>query len=152
MEFYDEYPLGEHLAIVRVPAPLLHARENRKDVWQESEAWRNLAFAAQFKVNKLARLCGVSVRTLQRHFALNAGITITVWLQGIRLHEAYGRLKAGARVKKVAYDLGYKQLSHFSREFKSQHGITPSFLNGSLLPLSERMFRRDVGNELQATA
>ena len=110
--------------------------------WKESELWRNLAFQSQFKGKQLAVLCGVSVRTLQRHFALKGHTTISVWLRRIRLHEAYLRLKSGSRVKEVAYDLGYRQLSHFSREFKREHGITPSFLNGSILPFNERIWNR----------
>ena len=106
---------------------------------RELEAWRDLAFKCQFKASRLAALCGVSIRTLQRHFALNADVTVTVWLQSVRLDEAYTRLRAGSRVKEVAYDLGYTQLSHFSREFKKVHGIAPTLLNGSLLPFGERI-------------
>jgi AraC-like DNA-binding protein len=40
--------------------------------------------------------------------------------------EAYSRLMAGHRVKEVAIDLGYKQVSHFSRDFKSAYGVPPS--------------------------
>ena len=103
--------------------------------WRESVVWRDLAVKSEFNASKLARLCGVSIRTLQRHFALNSGATISVWLRTIRMQEAYLRLMAGSRVKEVAYDLRFKQLSHFSREFKKIHGIAPSLLNPHHLPL-----------------
>ncbi len=109
----------------------------------QRDHWRKLAFASHFKPDSLAQLCGVSLRTLQRYFSRNGSVTISQWLQTIRLHEAYSRLKSGARVKEVAYDLGYKQLSHFSREFKKQYGISPSLLNGSKLPSGERVCRVD---------
>ena len=35
-------------------------------------------------------------------------------------------LLAGQQVKEVATELGYKQTSHFCREFKSYHHLTPS--------------------------
>ena len=106
------------------------------EAWQESSVWIALAFKSEFQAGRLATLCGVSMRTLQRRFASSASSTITEWLQRVRLREAYARLKRGMRVKEVAYDLGYTQLSNFSRDFKKEYGITPSFLNGSWLPLS----------------
>ena len=118
------------------------AGAQRGDWHQSEEVWITLAFKSDFKAERLAGLCGVSIRTLQRHFALKARDTITAWLQRIRLHEAYRRLKAGSRVKEVAYDLGFTQLSHFSLVFKKAHGISPSFLNGSRLSLSQRMLPR----------
>jgi AraC-like DNA-binding protein len=90
--------------------------------------WRRLARAAGFKVTKLAELAGVSLRTLQRYFRAQYGITVSEWLTSIRLSEAGDRIRAGDRVKEVALDLGYKQLSHFSREFKRAYGKPPSRL------------------------
>jgi AraC-like DNA-binding protein len=107
----------------------------------EGEIWKKLAFSAQFKANALADLCGVSLRTLQRYFSRHDVGTVSDWLQSIRLDEAYKRLKAGVRVKEVAYDLGYKQLSQFSRDFKNRYGIPPSSLNGSKLSLGERIIQ-----------
>ena len=41
-------------------------------------------------------------------------------------------LKAYRPVKVVAFDLGFKQVSHFSREFKRYHGLSPkAFLDHS---------------------
>jgi AraC-like DNA-binding protein len=111
----------------------------RAETFVDGDAWKRLAFAAHFKAESLARLCGVSLRTLQRYFSRHESVTVSEWLQKVRLSEAYGRLKGGARVKEVAYDLGYKQLSQFSRDFKKHYGIPPSFLNESRLSLGERM-------------
>jgi AraC-like DNA-binding protein len=44
----------------------------------------------------------------------------------VRLNEAAHRVRAGHSVKNVAFDLGYKQLSHFSRDFKRAYGAPPS--------------------------
>ena len=47
------------------------------------------------------------------------------------MKEAKRRIFAGDSIKAVAFDLGFKQLSHFSRVFKESVGIPPSFLRQS---------------------
>ena len=106
--------------------------------------WEELAARAVYKPSGIAKLTQVSLRTLQRHFKNNYHVTISDWLRSLRLNEAYCRLNSGQTVKEVAYGLGYKQLSHFSREFKKMYGVAPSCLHGGerqknpiVLPISE---------------
>jgi AraC-like DNA-binding protein len=91
-----------------------------------AEEWMRLARTADFKATRLASVAGVSPRTLQRRFKAEYGITVSEWLKRIRLEEASERIQAGDRVKAVAMDLGFKQLSHFSREFKRAYGLPPT--------------------------
>jgi AraC-like DNA-binding protein len=49
-------------------------------------------------------------------------------MRELRLGKAYESLTQGKSVKEAAYDHGYKQVSHFSREFKNHYGVSPSFL------------------------
>ena len=91
--------------------------------------WEVLAADSNYCPSELARLCHVSLRTLQRRFAQNYGMTISDWMRNIRLAKAYARVVSGEPIKAVAYDLGFKQLSHFSRVFKEVHGIAPSFIS-----------------------
>jgi AraC-like DNA-binding protein len=55
-------------------------------------------------------------------------VTVSQWLRQHRLSKAYQALLKGKQVKEVAYDHGYKQMSHFSREFKIFFGVPPSYL------------------------
>jgi AraC-like DNA-binding protein len=48
------------------------------------------------------------------------------WLNIKRLEAAGKLLQRERSVKVVAIDLGFKQLSHFSREFKVQYGLAPT--------------------------
>jgi len=90
--------------------------------------WENLAVQACYRPRLLAALCKVSPRTVQRHFKVRYRMTVGAWLSKLRLRHAYDRITAGELVKAVAYDLGFKQLSHFSRAFKQVHGVPPSLL------------------------
>jgi AraC-like DNA-binding protein len=102
------------------------------------QEWEALAKEVNFKPSELADACGVSLRTLQRHFRKQYKVTVSGWLRMFRLRQAYSRLKTGESVKGVAYDLGYKQLSHFSRDFKNCYGVAPRFLQHSSVALSEQ--------------
>lgn len=67
----------------------------------------------------------MSVRTLQRHFRKNYDLTLREWLREVRLEKSRVMLPEARCVKTVAYDLGYKQPSHFTRDFKQRYGIPP---------------------------
>jgi AraC-like DNA-binding protein len=96
------------------------------------QQWESLAEKAGYRPSELAGLCQISLRTLERHFQKNYGVTVSQWLRELRLGKAYQNLLLGKAVKEVAFDQGYKQVSHFSREFKNHFGVNPSFLlNGA---------------------
>lgn len=92
------------------------------------QQWESLAEKAGYRPSELAELCQISLRTLERHFQKNYGVTVSQWLRELRLSKAYQNLLLGKAVKEVAFDQGYKQVSHFSREFKNHFGVNPSVL------------------------
>jgi AraC-like DNA-binding protein len=110
---------------------MLRDRNTKAD--QVDLEWRRLARSAGFKATRLADLVGVSLRTLQRRFRSEYRLTVSEWLTEVRLREAGDRIRAGDRVKEVAIDLGYKQLSHFSREFKRAFGSPPTRVTAASL-------------------
>ena len=88
--------------------------------------WERLVPMAHYSAKELARLCQLSVRQLQRVFRRQFRCTPQNWLNEQRLRAAGPLLRSGFPVKVVALELGFKQTSHFCREFKSYHQITPS--------------------------
>lgn len=108
------------------------------------EQWEALAQRSGFRPSELASLCQTSLRTLERHFQRNYGVTVSRWLKELRLSQAYGALKEGKSVKEVAFDHGYKQVSHFSREFKLHFGVSPSLLMPSPSRVERAMVYRQV--------
>ena len=94
---------------------------------------RALAFADQVQaapadpagLANLARRAGASLRTLQRHFPAETGLTLEAWRQKARMIAAAAALSGGAPVAVTAADCGYESPSAFITAFKRQFGVTP---------------------------
>lgn len=108
------------------------------------QQWETLAVKAGYRPGDLAALCQISLRTLERHFQKNYGVTVSRWMRELRLGRAYETLTQGKSVKEAAYDHGYKQVSHFSREFKNHFGVSPSFLLTRNSPAERSLLPRQV--------
>jgi AraC-like DNA-binding protein len=85
-----------------------------------------LAHEAKYSAAAMAKICGVSVRTLHRHFMKSTGKNSRTWLLEQRQHYAVKLLSEGSPVKEVAARLGYKQQTNFTRQFKFKTGASPS--------------------------
>jgi AraC-like DNA-binding protein len=91
--------------------------------------WTELAPKANWSVKNLAKLCGISERTLEQYFLKNMGKSPKEWLVEQRCSWAITFLRDGSSVKETAAHLGYKYANHFSREFKRHYGFTPRQIN-----------------------
>ena len=73
----------------------------------------------------LARQVGLSVRTLERRFLAETGLTVAGWGRQARLLRGLRRLAAGEPVKRVALAAGYRSASAFVAAFHAAFGQTP---------------------------
>jgi len=73
----------------------------------------------------LANAVGASLRTLQRLFPQETGLTIEAWRQKARMIHAVAMLSTGASVSQTALDCGYLSLAAFSSAFRKQFGASP---------------------------
>jgi len=69
---------------------------------------------------------GIDVKTVQRLFYRETGMTFGQWRTQVRLLRALERLATGAKIIDVALELGYDSPSAFATMFKRQFGQTPS--------------------------
>jgi AraC-like DNA-binding protein len=77
-------------------------------------------------LSELAIIASMSETKLKQLFKQTFGDTIYNYFQRARMEEAAFLLKqAKHSVSEVGYELGYSNLSHFSRLFEKQYGITP---------------------------
>lgn len=82
---------------------------------------------AVFGIDDLASALGMSRPTLYRRVKGELGITPNNFIQNLRLEYAHELLDNGAgSVSEVAYAVGFKSLSHFTRSFREHYGQLPS--------------------------
>jgi AraC-like DNA-binding protein len=92
----------------------------------EVRNWEQLAETSHYSANLLAKRCKISTRQLERHFLHTKNQSPHQWLNELRQKQALKLTGGSCLAKEVAERLGYKQASHFSREFKRFHGFPPS--------------------------
>ena len=76
-------------------------------------------------IDLAAEAAGMSVRSLQR--ALGAhGLTYSELIERERIEQAEKLLEdSGLRITDIAFDLGYRNATHFSRAFRRKTGMSP---------------------------
>lgn len=84
--------------------------------------------APERTVEAWADEAGVSVRTLQRLFSRDTGLSFGQWCLHVRMLEAVRRLSAGEPVGLVATACGYRSASAFVAAFRRVYGFTPGGL------------------------
>lgn len=79
-----------------------------------------------FDIHRLCHEMTMSRTQLYRKFRSLTNMTVTEYLRSLRLHRAKDLLnEAGITVAETAYRTGFKNVSHFSRVFKNEFGISP---------------------------
>jgi AraC-like DNA-binding protein len=77
-------------------------------------------------LSELAQIAAMSETKLKQLFKQTFGNTIYNYYQQARMEEAAFLLKKGKRsVAEVGYELGFSNLSHFSRLFEKHYGLNP---------------------------
>ena len=77
-------------------------------------------------IHELAQIGAMSETKLKQLFKQTFGTTIYTYYQQARMEEAAFLLKQGRHsVGEVGYELGFSNLSHFSRLFEKHYGLNP---------------------------
>src|SRR5437899_523044 len=88
--------------------------------------WEAHCAHAHYQGATLATELGLSHRTLRRRIAIAFHDAPHKWLETMRLRKAAQLLLTLLSVKEVSAQLDFKQVSHFSANFRRCYGICPS--------------------------
>ncbi|SDU24961.1 helix-turn-helix transcriptional regulator [Stappia sp. ES.058] len=81
--------------------------------------------AAEVTAAALARRANLSLRSFERHFSSQTGLTFRAWRRQAKLMKAVEWLSQGAAVGEISDQLGYEGPSAFIATFKKAFGVTP---------------------------
>lgn len=81
----------------------------------------------ELTMEEMAYYTGRSLSSFKRDFRQYSDLTPAKWLLKRRLQAAYEMIRKGGRkVSDICYDVGFKNLSHFSKAYKDTFGISPT--------------------------
>ncbi len=82
--------------------------------------------SASLSVKEIARLCGVSIPTLEKTVYKFLGYGAITHYNILKLQRAHTMLISGTSIKETALSLGYLNQNYFSARFKKYFGYPPS--------------------------
>ena len=89
------------------------------------------------RVSELLRKHGINARYLERVFLEEVGVTAKVLSRIVRFNHAKQMIESNPSIDllTLAYECGYADQSHFTRNFREMFGITPSEFKAKLKEL-----------------
>lgn len=87
----------------------------------------NENYMLDLSLSEIARYTGRSLATFKRDFAKVSDLTPQKWIIRRRLEAAHDLIASGRRkISEICFDVGFKNLSHFSKLYKETYGMAPS--------------------------
>lgn len=98
------------------------------DMWKiDILEYLNANYMYDLSLEEIATYTGRSLATFKRDFAKISSLTPQKWIIRRRLEAARELIMLGGRkVTEICHDVGFKNLSHFSRLYKDTYGVTPA--------------------------
>lgn len=89
----------------------------------------NENYMYDLSMEEIASYTGRSLATFKRDFSKVSDLTPQKWLIKRRLEAAHELIKSGKKkVTEACFDVGFKNLSHFSKVYKEAYGYAPSLI------------------------
>lgn len=88
----------------------------------------NENYMCDLSMEEIASYTGRSLATFKRDFAKVSDLTPQKWIIRRRLAAAHDLIRSGKKkVTEACFDVGFKNLSHFSKIYKDTYGVAPSW-------------------------
>lgn len=103
------------------------------DPWKiDIQEFMECNYMNDLSMEEMANYTGRSLSTFKRDFKKFSDLSPQKWLIRRRLEAAREEIRRGARkVSDVCFDVGFKNLSHFSKLYKAAYGVPPTAETGS---------------------
>ena len=88
----------------------------------------NENYMCDLSMKEIASYTGRSLATFKRDFAKVSDLTPQKWIIRRHLEAAHDLIRSGKKkVTEACFDVGFKNLSHFSKVYKETYGVAPSW-------------------------
>lgn len=116
------------LAILKTDVKLYASLFDFVDPWKiDIVDFMEKNYMNELSMEEIAYYTGRSLATFKRDFKKVSELTPQKWLIRRRLEAARALiLKGGKKVSEICFDVGFKNLSHFSKLYKEMYGIAPT--------------------------
>lgn len=119
-------------------------RQHRDLGIHRAQDWLDDNYTESIELGSLAKKIGMSKRTFIRHFQKATGELPSRYLQRLRVEAAKHRLgNTEDSIKTIGMGVGYRDISSFSKVFKSLVDVTPREFRTRLRPASIRNTSKD---------
>jgi AraC-like DNA-binding protein len=109
----------------------------------KAKEWIDLYFTEPVQVSKVARHCHLSISQLQRRFKQAIGCGIAEYWRMKKLQQAKWLLSVKQiSIETIAHDIGYENVSAFSRRFSHVFGESPTQWRNKMLS-AKKMLEKD---------
>lgn len=117
------------LAILKTDENLYASLFDFADPWKiDIVDFMEKNYMNDLSMNELAYYTGRSLATFKRDFKKVSEITPQKWLIRRRLEAARELIcKGGRKISDICFDVGFKNLSHFSKLYKEMYGMAPIY-------------------------
>jgi transcriptional regulator GlxA family with amidase domain len=118
-------------------SPLVRAQPHADAVVKLCETWLTKHFREATAVARAVAHTKIPERTLKRRFKAATGLSLTDYLQNLRVEEAKRLLEGGKRaVDEISFDVGYEDASFFRRLFRRRTGVAPAEYRRMFRPIA----------------
>jgi AraC-like DNA-binding protein len=120
--------LRERYSTIRLPPPSDELYYQREDAFMKKihTAFSENLEDENFGIEQICDIMAMSRAQIYRKFKALTNRSVNDYLISFRLHMARKLLhESDLNVTQVAYQVGFKNLSHFSNRFHEEHGINP---------------------------
>ncbi|NIB44145.1 helix-turn-helix domain-containing protein [Pseudomaricurvus alkylphenolicus] len=108
-------------------SPLSSKKYHGDHIVRDIQQWMEDHYNTNVRIDDLCEQFGLSNRSLVRRFKQATGITPLNYLQDVRLDSASRLLvQSNQTIEKITHEVGYEDISSFTRLFKRRTGFSPS--------------------------
>jgi len=117
--------------------PLVRPQPHADAAVRRCESWLQQHFRDAEAIGRVVALSGVPQRSLKRRFKAATGLSLTDYVQNLRVEEAKRLLEGGSLpVEEISARVGYEEPAFFRRLFRRRTGLPPAQYRRLFRPLS----------------